>query len=230
VRIRHSLYALLLSLSWLAAPAAEARAAELASSPRPARAHLVVIESRLDPADDAGLRQTLSELLGRLDVRLAPAGSLVSEPELARVTISPTFDGARVTVQPLDPPGPLARHEVPQASSPELFRETLAHVVLGAIEPLVEQARAPEPARLPPAPIAAAADPAADRGAEEAPAEPHRPTLPLSWWVGARASALWFVSQGRGGALLGGAVGATVDAPGRAGLALEAGYLLPLTI
>jgi hypothetical protein len=226
VRARYCSTALLLCLTWLSTsvPSRPVLAAELAGEARHERARLVVLESRLSPADDAGLRQTLTELLGRLDVRVAPEGSLLNEPVLAKVTISPTFEGARVMVQPLDPPGPTQRHEVPQASSPELFRETLAHVVLGAVEPLLESPPEPEPPRLPPP-----EDPTADHPGS-LPEPPPGPPLPLSWWVGARASALWFVTEGRAGALLGGAGGVTLDTPFRPGLALEAGYLLPLSI
>jgi hypothetical protein len=145
------------------------------------------------------------------------------------VTIAPTFDGARVTVQPVDPPGPSVRHEVPESSSPELFRETLAHVVLGAVEPLL-QAQPEPPAPPPPAPPPPQPDPTADRGEAAEPGPARGPGPALTAWVGARAGALWFVSQGEGGVLLGAAGGATLEVARRPGLALEAGYLLPLTI
>jgi hypothetical protein len=205
-----------------------AHATELEVAPREG-ARLVLLDNHLASGDDLALRGALTELLGRIEVRVAPFGSIVNEPVLARVTIAPTFDGARVTVQPVDPPGPSVRHEVPESSSPELFRETLAHVVLGAVEPLL-QAQPEPPAPPPPAPPPPRPDPTADRGEAAEPGPARGPGPALTAWVGARAGALWFVSQGEGGVLLGAAGGATLEVARRPGLALEAGYLLPLTI
>lgn len=232
--IRHWLNALaLLPLALSGAlllPGPRAFAAEVATFAAPREgARLVLLDNHLASGDDLALRGALTELLGRIEVRVAPFGSIINEPVLARVTIAPTFDGARVTVQPLDPPGPAVRHEVPESSSPELFRETLAHVVLGAVEPLI-QARPEPPAPPPPAPPQPQPDPTVDRGEATEPKTPPGPAPALAAWVGARIGALWFVSQGEGGVLLGAAGGATLDVARRPGLALEVGYLLPLTI
>jgi hypothetical protein len=198
-------------------------AAEVAGATATEGARLVVLESRFIGSDDVALRQALSELLGRIDVRIAPAGSLLSERVLARITIAPASDGARVIVEPVEPPGPVVRHQVPEAASPELFRETLAHVVLGAVEPLLEAQAEPPPS------APAQEDPSADR------AEPERPPAPgdgarASWWLGARAGVLWFVPDGTNGVQVGAAGGATLDAPLQPGLALEGGYMIPLSL
>jgi hypothetical protein len=178
----------------------------------------IVLDSRLTGAIDVELRETLVELLGRLRLRIIAARGRDPDAVLAFVSIEPSAGGASVTVVQTRPPNSRVRRRVENAASPELFREALAHVILGALEPLLELR---EEAPTPPATPAAA-----DRTTA---LEDSRSTSP-SWSIGVRAGALWFVSEQASAAVVGGAGAVTFEVPLRPSVALEVGYMLPLLI
>ncbi|MET0341287.1 MAG: hypothetical protein ABW252_09800 [Polyangiales bacterium] len=102
--------------------------------PMRARAERVEVVSvtRSDGAPlEPALAESLRELLARLGVRL-----VLQPPASVSVQLVPAGDGVDVRVRRGDEPES-ARHVV-SVPSAELFRETLAHVVVGAVEPLLE--------------------------------------------------------------------------------------------
>ncbi len=128
-RIRGKLGAAVLAL-FLVAPAARAD--------EPAEIPVVVLETSgpVDPALDL----TLKELFGRRGVELARPGA--PGHVVARVVVSQLGETASVLVD--DPAHQLAsvHRDVPRGDSPALFRETLAHVILGAVDPFLPDSRA----------------------------------------------------------------------------------------
>lgn len=122
--------------------------------------------------DIESLRASLRELLLRVNVRLVEI-DVPDDQLLALVVITGSVRGANVRVFPAHAREPATSHHVPGAESEALFRETLAHVVLGAIEPLLSAPPQPPPA--PPAP---------PQENEEEEEETPSPPLPLSYELG----------------------------------------------
>ena len=118
---------------------------------------------------DPELEATLAELLGRLHLEIAQPGAEPDGPIVARVRVESSDRGAVLTVESGRPGVMPVRREVVRGDSTSVFRETLAHVILGAIEPLVEldahAERAPAPPPEPtPEPIPASdVPPSTDR-------------------------------------------------------------------
>jgi hypothetical protein len=100
----------------------------------------VVVETAGAETRDPALEETLRELLGRLRLTVVfPGDGAPNQPNVARVRME-FFEGG-ILVIVLDESGrsPPVRRLVPRAESASLLRETVAHVVLGAVEPLVAE-------------------------------------------------------------------------------------------
>jgi hypothetical protein len=195
------------STSFADAPALEAR--------EPGQ-RIVVLDTAGGEGIDADLEATLGELLGRLHIALVrsdAAGGVV----VARVHLESNERGAVLVVESGQRNASPVRREVERGDSPALFRETLAHVILGAIEPLATESekpapppRPPEPAPAPPAPIAR----------DDVRGEPMR----LS--IGARAGPRLLESD-RLGIGFAGVATVTLGTALRPSAGLHAGYVLP---
>jgi hypothetical protein len=194
---------------------------------RPVERKVVVLDSVGGENIDAELEATLAELLGRLHlglVRAEGAGTRV----LARVRIEWNERGATLTVESARGDAPPVRREVERGDSPALFRETLAHVILGAIEPLVgreDDVDRPPPSA--PAPPVANAPPTTndDRAAAGATVS-DGPRDPMRLSVGARAGPRLLESD-LAGIAFAGTLSLTLPVPLRPSGAVYAGYVLP---
>jgi hypothetical protein len=209
----------LVLICFLASAAAAARphaAGALGAAPE-----LVVLESRLGGAMELRLEETLAELLRRIQLRLAVADARNADSVLAFVSIEPSEGGAIVTVRAARPPNSRLRHEVAHAASIALFCETLAHVIFGDVEPMLQTL---DEAQAPPD------TPALPQPAEQTPALAKPAPEQPQWSLGASGGARWFVAEATTAAWVGVGGAVTFDAPLRPALALEAGYLIPLII
>ncbi len=201
-------------------------------------------------AVDPELETTVRELLGRNGLVLvhgASAGKVV-----ARVHVDTNDRGATVVVD--DPSGatPTARRDVPAADSPALFRETLAHVILSAVDPFATAAEpkpatppaeppptAPPPpptspapvASAPPAPRAPAPAASAESGASRAPPASSVPATSgrsrLSFSLGAGVGARLLADE-QAGAFFQGGGALTLESALRPSVAIDVGYTLPV--
>jgi hypothetical protein len=120
---------LLATLLWLFIGRAEAQ-------PAP-KLHRVVVTSEEGPALDEALLAALRELFTRVGLVLVETDEGKDEGLLARVRIQRDADAATVRVFSVTAKKLASTHRVPRAESDALFRETVAHVVLNAVEPLV---------------------------------------------------------------------------------------------
>jgi hypothetical protein len=173
---------------------------------------------------DAELEATLGELLGRLHLDVARSGGAAEGRVVAVVRIEPSERGAVISVQPKRSDAAPLRREVDRGDSPSLFRETLAHVILGAIEPLTarrDEDRAPEP------PAESPSIPPRDNPpvASAPPAE--RPRDPMRLSIGANAGPRLLESD-RAAIAFGGVLSLTLPLALRPSAALGAGYFLPV--
>src|SRR5262249_37842924 len=134
-----------------------------------------------------------------------------------------TVESARGDVPPV-------RREVERGDSPALFRETLAHVILGAIEPLVGREddvdRPPPPPSLPPPPVANAPPSTSDDLTVARASVSEAPLDPMRLLVGARAGPRLLESD-RAGIAFAGTLSLTLPLPFRPSGAVYAGYVLP---
>jgi hypothetical protein len=189
---------------------------------------LVVIDSRLSGVLEFELEEALAELLGRLQLRIVGDGSANTDGVLAVVSIEPSDGGALVTVQETGAPHSRVRRGVERSESSALFRETLAHVILGAVEPMLRTAQAnAEAQQAPPPPL------------PPEPAEPVEPPSGPSWGTEFFGSArgalgvrtgLWFAADGAPALALGVAARVRFDVSPEPSLALEGSYVLPSTV
>lgn len=116
-----------------------------------AKLRAVVVTSEDGPPLDEGLLSALRELFARVGLELVETDEGKDEGLLARVRIQRDVDAATVRVFSVAEKRLASTHRVPRGETEALSRETVAHVVLGAVEPLVEQ-RAELEAQLPPEP------------------------------------------------------------------------------
>ncbi len=107
-----------------------------AQPPRP-KLHRVVVTSEEGPALDEALLAALRELFMRVGLVLVETDEGKDEGLLARVRIQRDADAATVRVFSVTAKKLASTHRVPRAETDALFRETIAHVVLNAVEPLV---------------------------------------------------------------------------------------------
>jgi hypothetical protein len=188
----------------------------LRAAPAHAEPPVVVLDAS-EPLDPA-LSATLAELLSRIGVRLVRSAD--GRDVVARVRIEASDAGALVRVDDERGRGLSVRREVTRTGSEALFRETLAHVVLSAVEPLTDApAAAAEPE---PEPEVTASEPIARADALDRPAEPSATHLLL----GARGGPLWLAP---GHVEVGFMAGLGVELPGRLrpALLLEGGATWP---
>jgi hypothetical protein len=208
--------------SYADAPAPEAHASER---------RVVVLDAVGGDGIDADFEATLGELLGRLQLGLVRSEGASGARVLARVRIESNERGATLTVESGRSDVPTVRREVERGDSPALFRETLAHVILGAIEPLV--GREPEVDRPPPpppsAPVANAPPPTGDERPSTQPPANQEPREPMQLSVGARAGPRLLESD-RAGISFAGTVSLTLPARLRPSAAVYAGYVLPARV
>jgi hypothetical protein len=172
---------------------------------------------------DAELEATLGELLGRLHLELVHAGAAPDGPIVARVRVESSDRGAVLTVESGQPGVATVRREVERGVSVSVFRETLAHVILGAIEPLAldesaERAPAPLPEPTPEGLSAPDMTPPTDR-----PRDPTRVT------VGARAGPRLLASD-RASVAFDGVARVIFGASMRPSVGFHGGYVLPARI
>lgn len=99
--------------------------------------HRVVVTSEEGPALDEALLAALRELFTRVGLTLVETDEGKDEGLLARVRIQRDADAATVRVFSVTAKKLASTHRVPRAETDALFRETVAHVVLNAVEPLV---------------------------------------------------------------------------------------------
>jgi hypothetical protein len=182
----------------------------------PARAGAPVVVLEASEALDPALSATLGELLSRIGVRLVRSGE--GRDVVARVRIEPRDDGAVVSIDDERGRGLSVRREITRTGTEALFRETLAHVVLSAVEPLVD---AP-PAEPEPAPPIAPSEPAPRADALDPPDRPAATHLVL----GARGGPLWIARGHVGAAFLVG-FGLELSSRLRPALLLEGGATWP---
>jgi hypothetical protein len=204
----------LLAMAWPLPSSADAPAPETRQLER----RVVVLETTGGDGIDAELDATLSELLGRLRLGLVRAEGATDARVVARVQIESNERGATLTVESGRGDAPPVRREVERGDSIALFRETLAHVILGAIEPLA--GRDEEVDRAPPPP------PSSPPVAQAPPSAGESPRDPMRLSVGARAGPR-FLESDRAGVAFAGALSLTLPAPLRPSAGVSAGYVLP---
>ncbi len=183
---------------------------------RAAPADVIVLQNQLPEPNRALLEASLRELLARLDLRLVDASAAPDGATLAHVTVEPLEGAVIVSVHAQGASASPVRYRV-ERTSDELLSETLAHVILGAVEPYkatLGSVEAPHPDS--PHKAARAADAAIGAAAMVDP----------SWWLGARGGPVLSASD-RLGAVFGVAFGVTLPAVWRPSAALEAAYWVP---
>lgn len=111
--------------------------ARVVAQPVTPRLHRVVVTSEEGPALDEALLAALRELFTRVGLVLVETDEGKDEGLLARVRIQRDADAATVRVFSVTAKKLASTHRVPRAETDALFRETVAHVVLNAVEPLV---------------------------------------------------------------------------------------------
>lgn len=163
---------------------------------------------------DAELGDVLAELLGRLHLELVreqPSNASV----VARVGIESSDRGAVVTVT-ASADGTALRREVERGDSPAVFRETLAHVILGAVEPLAS------------ADVGPARPLVVEPRATNEPVPPSRVASEgrAALLVGARVGPRLLATD-RGNVGFSGLAAVTLRSSLRPTVGLEAGYVLP---
>jgi hypothetical protein len=160
-----------------------------AAQPAP-KLRTVVVTSEDGPPLDEGLLSALRELFARVGIELVDSDEGKDEGLLARVRIQRDVDAATVRVFSVTEKRLASTHRVPRGETEALFRETLAHVVLGAVEPLVVE-RVEVEAKLPAQTAAAPAPPPAPEPAKPDAAPPVHfaaglgvgPLLPTDQWA-----------------------------------------------
>jgi hypothetical protein len=132
---------------------------------------VVILET--EGAIDPELEATLRELLARNGIELRRVEQVPEGRVIADVRIKGNAREARVSIRSEHTQGSRFERELKRSGSPELFRETLAHLIVTAIDPLAVM-NAPEPA------ATRAAEPSPAKGTEQertetAPVAPPRP-------------------------------------------------------
>ncbi len=156
-------------------------ATAVSAQPPPVQRRQVVLESTASlPA--VAFEGSLRELLGRLSLAVVSPGRADPRAILALVRIDATAGGVLVTVRRGSDGAPFVQRDVPAAGSDAILAETVAYVILGAVEPLTQVSPEPPPSAPPPsAPPAASSSSAPTSPAPVAPPGPR-----LGWEAGAR--------------------------------------------
>jgi hypothetical protein len=215
--MRFAAYACLLVMS-------VAPSAAQADSPKE---RLVVLHTR--GVDDIApeFTDTLRELLSRVDMILVTADARNKRPKVvAYVDIEASERGAIVWVSDPKRNLPRLRREVPLSSSRDVFRETLAHVVLGAVETYAADVDLSEPSQSSaPAPAPAVApEPTPPSAKPEQGAQPN-----LLYDVSARGGPLWFAPR-QVGATFGAGFRMTLPRRLPPSWSIDAAFMLPAAI
>jgi hypothetical protein len=190
----------------------------------------VVLDAARADGIDAELEATLGELLGRL--RIDVVHSATNRRIVARVRIESSERGAVLTVESGRTDVAPVRREIERSESTGLFRETLAHVIFGAIEPLAELEESAERAPVQPPPVEPNAerdDPGKSHPFGRSPGAPTREVSPRDpTWVsiGGRAGPR-LLAPDRVGIGFGGAGTLVLGEALHPSLRIEAGYVLP---
>jgi len=146
-RMRRAWWVLSLAL---ATAEAAAHADAPPSTQRRDERRVVTFDAQSAEGIDGELEAALGELLGRLRIDLVREGNAPTGRTIARVRVEATDRGAVVVVESARGQVSPVRREVDRDDSRSIFRETLAHVIFGAIEPLANESEPAE--REPPAP------------------------------------------------------------------------------
>jgi hypothetical protein len=190
------------------------------------RADRIVLDSALEVASHGRLEQSLRELLARIDLRLVGAVDASSTPDdriVARVSVELSADAAIVSVTSPRDIDSLGRYRV-ERTSDELFCETLAHVIFGAVEPraaLLRGALSP-----PPDPVVA---PNENLERDTSPETVSVFDGSRSWSLGAHGKPMLLAAH-QGGIALGASLGVAFRALARPSAALDASYLIPVLV
>lgn len=199
-------------------------AASASEAPR----RVVALDTRGAFEQSAVFEESLRELLGRIGLVLDARGSVPRNEVLALVLVEFDDKGAQVTVRRGRTAIESASKRVDREGSTAVFREALAHVVLGAVEPLEaeERDRPPPPTPTPPPPT-----PEEEKPAPPAPA-PRAPESPSPWGFGVAAEGgLSSLGSSAGGVgALGGFLTLSRRTGSGLGVALEGRYELPTSV
>jgi hypothetical protein len=134
----------LLAIAALVAPRAS-RAEERRERTR--RAQLVVVDYPSSAFIDPGLHAAVRELLSRVQVQVVSAAQAADGEVIAYAQIAVGGDEVEIRVEDARGRHAPARRSLLRGGSDAMLRETVAHVLLGLIEPLAEADRhAPEQA------------------------------------------------------------------------------------
>ena len=209
-------------LGLLLAPSLAARSAPEAGVGGEPRA-VIMLDGELEATLRELLVQSLRELLARIDLTLADTSVSADTDVVARVSIELLADAAIVTVSSARDGAAPGRYRVERTSG-ELFRETLAHVILAAVEARTTLRQDP---------VGSARDPALERQSplEQEPARDAARSVAgrPSWSVGAHGGPLR-LAPGRAGVALGASLAVAFRLPERPSAALEASYLIPVLV
>jgi hypothetical protein len=138
--------ALTVAIAWLLC--AVSPAGVQAAPPR----RQVVLHAGALVQNDPQLFETVRELLSRAQLELVTPSRAGEDRVLAWVDVESTDGGAQITVRS-PATDTFVQRQVQDAESPALFRETLAHVILGVVEPLASD----QPETTPEAPASTSA-------------------------------------------------------------------------
>lgn len=127
-----------LAIAALLAPGA-GRADERRS--RSHRTQLVVVDYPHGAFVDPELHAAVRELLSRLQVQVVSATQAAGGEVIAYVRIEVGSDAVNVSVEDARGRAPAVRRSVLRGDSDAMLRETVAHVLLGLVEPLAEADR-----------------------------------------------------------------------------------------
>ncbi|HEY5372559.1 MAG TPA: hypothetical protein VIK01_02690 [Polyangiaceae bacterium] len=196
---------------------------------------------------DKDLEQLLSELLGRSGLTLTWSAPSSEGRVIARVHVKLHDDGALLDV--VDPRDTSAARQVsvPRHGTEALFRETLAHVILGNVDPLATldaerpsttpsrhgspTPTVPKPAPPPASPVAAPAvaapAPQADKSLSYRQRRQEEERLRFAFGVGGAAL---LVARDRAAPVMAGSLGLVFPGALQPRAALSAGYMPPLGI
>lgn len=112
---------------------------------RTRRAQLVVVDYPNSAFTDPQLHAAVRELLSRVQVQVVSAAQVANGEVIAYAQIAIGDDAVEVRVEDARGRYPPARRSLLRGGSDAMLRETVAHVLLGLIEPLAEADRpAPE--------------------------------------------------------------------------------------
>jgi hypothetical protein len=125
--------------------------AEQAAPSRELEVPVLVVDSA--GVDDIELPAALRELCGRVGIRVAAPFEAVSGEVLLLAHIRAAGDELELRVEDAETHRTIGERIVPRAESQAIARETLAHVLLGLVEPWIERTRRERAERAAAAPV-----------------------------------------------------------------------------